>query len=57
MPANIKTAVAIIERFESRLIPQMPWPLVHPEPSRVPKPTSNPARISANELALISMSG
>ncbi|KJG90796.1 Uncharacterised protein [Acinetobacter baumannii] len=57
MPANIKTAVAIIERFDSLLIPQMPCPLVQPDPSRVPKPTSNPARISTNELALISISG
>ncbi len=46
MPANIKTAVAIIERFDSLLIPQMPCPLVQPDPSRVPKPTSIPARIS-----------
>lgn len=52
-----KTAVAIIERFDSLLIPQMPCPLVQPDPSRVPKPTSNPARISTNELALISISG
>lgn len=36
-------AVATIDRIESRPIPHMPCPLVQPEPSLVPNPTSKPA--------------
>src|SRR4029434_4749619 len=46
-PAIINVIVATTERTEKRLIPQTPWPLVQPLPSRVPKPTRRPARISA----------
>ena len=37
------TAVATIERLLKRPMPQTPWPLVQPEPRRVPKPTRSPA--------------
>ena len=47
-PASIKLTVAINERVDNRLIPQMPCPLVQPEPKRVPKPTSTPAIIMLN---------
>lgn len=43
MPQMTKTAVATIERGDSRPTPQMPWPLVQPLPNRVPIPTRNPA--------------
>ena len=33
-----KVAVAATERRERRAMPHRPWPLVHPEPRRVPKP-------------------
>ena len=42
----MNTMVATMERFESRAMPQRPWPLVHPLPRRVPNPTSTPARIA-----------
>ena len=38
MAVAIKIAVATIERAESRAMPQMPWPDVHPPPSRVNEP-------------------
>ena len=41
--APMNTAVAAIERGDSRAMPQMPWPEVQPLPSRVPKPTNRPA--------------
>ena len=47
MPVPMKVRVATSERPDRREIPQMPWPLVQPEPRRVPKPTSNPARMTA----------
>src|ERR1700730_14375265 len=47
---NMKMAVAVMERPESRAIPQMPWPEVQPPPSRVPKPTSRPAAITTAQL-------
>ena len=34
--------VATSERVENRDRPQMPWPLVQPLPSVVPKPTKRP---------------
>jgi hypothetical protein len=34
----MKMAVAVIERTDSRAMPQIPWPEVQPPPSRVPKP-------------------
>jgi hypothetical protein len=36
------TAVATTERHERSARPHRPWPLVQPEPMRVPKPTSSP---------------
>lgn len=45
-PASIKVQVATIDRTDKRLMPQMPCPLVHPEPKRVPKPTNSPAMMS-----------
>jgi len=42
----MKTHVAMIDRFERRLIPQTPWPLVQPLPSVVPIPTASPATIT-----------
>ena len=47
----MKMAVAVMERAESRAIPQMPWPEVQPPPSRVPKPTSRPAAMTTVQLA------
>ena len=46
----MKTAVATRERVESRAMPQMPCPDVHPFASRVPKPTRSPAAITVNKL-------
>ena len=45
-PATMKLAVATSERGLNRDMPHTPWPLVQPEPSRVPKPTANPPAIS-----------
>jgi hypothetical protein len=44
-------SVAAIERGESRAMPHTPWPEVQPPPSRVPKPTSNPAAMTIAKLA------
>jgi hypothetical protein len=44
-PANINTHTAKNERFDPRANPQIPWPLVQPEPKTVPNPTNNPATI------------
>ena len=57
MPASINVIVAITERIDRRLIPQIPCPLVQPEPKRVPKPTKRPAMIKLNGAALILISG
>jgi hypothetical protein len=38
----MKLNVAINDRGERLASPHTPWPLVQPEPQRVPKPTSNP---------------
>ena len=46
-PANIKLIVAMSDRIESRPKPQTPWPLVQPDPIRVPIPTSRPASKSS----------
>ena len=35
--------VATIDRLENLLIPQTPWPEVHPLPILVPNPTRKPA--------------
>ena len=40
--------VAIIDLRENRLMPLMPWPLVHPPLILVPKPTSSPPPIRRN---------
>ena len=48
---NVTTAIK--ERVENLEIPQIPWPLVHPLPSRDPKPTSRPAMISNQGEALM----
>ena len=42
----IKLNVANIEREEKRLIPHIPWPLVHPFPILVPTPTNKPPKIN-----------
>ena len=39
----MKVQVAASERVENRDRPQMPWPLVQPEPRTVPTPTMRPA--------------
>ena len=39
------TAVAAIDRGDSRAMPHMPWPLVQPAPIWVPTPTRNAATI------------
>jgi hypothetical protein len=41
-PATKKPAVAAIECGDRRATPHTPWPLVQPEPKRVPMPTSRP---------------
>ena len=45
MPNDIKHSTAIDERIDNLGKPQTPWPLVHPFPNLVPKPTSRPAII------------
>src|SRR3990170_3112972 len=45
MATAMKVQVAANERMENRDRPQMPWPLVQPEPSTVPMPTRRPAAI------------
>jgi hypothetical protein len=50
-PAVIKLTVATMERMDKRLNPHMPWPLVQPDPMRLPKPTSSPAIIRVGLLA------
>ena len=47
----MKTPVAANERGESRARPQTPWPLVQPEPSRAPKPTSRPEATRTGQFA------
>jgi hypothetical protein len=46
-PASMKHSVATSERGDSLAMPQTPWPLVQPEPKRVPRPTSRPATASS----------
>jgi hypothetical protein len=46
----MKQSVATIERCDSRAMPQMPCPLVQPEPMREPKPTSRPASAMIQRL-------
>lgn len=43
IPNKMKVRVETIERIDSLEMPQTPWPDVHPLPSKVPKPTKNPA--------------
>lgn len=43
-PVIMKVHTAAIERVLTRAIPHTPCPVVHPLPSRVPKPTRPPAR-------------
>src|SRR5437660_1602408 len=50
-PVAVKTIVATIARFERRLTPQIPCPLVQPPPSRVPKPTATPASAKSGRAA------
>src|SRR6185503_9103248 len=47
MPVTTNRAVAVIDRRDRRETPQMPWPLVHPLPRRVPNPTRRPAATSS----------
>jgi len=42
-PLTMNVTVAMIERGDSRLTPQTPWPLVQPPPRLAPKPTMRPA--------------
>src|SRR5450830_18094 len=56
-PLNMKQTVATIERGERRDMPHTPWPLVQPEPYRVPTPTRTPARISPSQPLWNSISG
>jgi len=42
MPVNMKDMTPTKERRDNRAIPQMPCPVVHPLPKRVPNPTRNP---------------
>ena len=44
----MKMTVAINDRIENLPRPHTPWPLVHPEPTWLPKPTSNPPSIIAS---------
>ena len=44
----MKMMTAISERLDLRPKPHTPWPLVHPDPSTVPKPTMNPAGIKTS---------
>lgn len=46
-PVAINVPVAMIERPESREIPQTPCPLVQPFPRTDPKPTKRPAKPSS----------
>ena len=49
MPAAVmKMTVAIKDRIENLPRPHTPWPLVHPEPTWLPKPTRNPPIIIAS---------
>ena len=56
-PVHMKQATASMDRMEKRGIPQTPWPLVHPFPSLVPKPTKNPAKIDPIQPILANFSG
>ena len=53
----MKHAVATIDRGERRDMPQTPWPLVQPDPYRVPMPTNTPAAISPSQPLLNSICG
>jgi hypothetical protein len=46
-----------IDRGERRDMPQTPWPLVQPDPYRVPMPTNTPAAISPSQPLLNSICG
>ena len=50
-PENIKLIVAIKDLNDRRLRPEMPCPLVQPEPILVPKPTKSPATINVPKEA------
>ena len=50
-PEKMKLIVAIKDLSESRLNPDIPCPLVQPEPIRVPKPTKRPATIKVPKEA------
>src|SRR5690606_9851596 len=52
---NVTTAA--MERGENRARPTMPWPLVQPEPMRVPKPTSSPASTMTGSEAVMVTAG
>lgn len=53
----MKISVAAIERGDNLPTPQTPWPLVHPLPSRVPKPTNIPATTSSGTDDVIAIDG
>ena len=50
----IKLMTATKDRLLNRARPQIPWPLVHPLPKRVPKPTKKPPMRKAAQLRLAS---
>lgn len=56
-PLSMKHTVATIDRGERRDRPHTPWPLVQPDPYRVPMPTNTPATISPNQPLLNSICG
>lgn len=45
----MKMLVATIDRGEKRAMPQIPCPLVHPDPKNTPNPTMSPPIASADE--------
>lgn len=51
MAATMKVRVAMMESFAPIPMPQTPWPLVHPPPTRVPIPTNIPAMMMVRGVA------
>lgn len=50
----MKLIVAMSDRIERRPKPHTPWPLVQPDPIRVPIPTSKPAsKSSGNDAEIV----
>lgn len=53
-PVAMKMITATRERKENLDSPQTPWPLVQPEPSRVPNPTRRPPDTIRNHEGVMS---